>query len=82
MWPLKSQNKEHTQAITEVMGKDNIESFYISWYHFDKINPWHGHIKWIKEQAEYKKEFFSPTFEETVRQMAEFSEKNLLIEIK
>lgn len=48
MLPLKSQNKEHTKAITEVMAKDNIKDFDINWYHFDKQHPWHGKIRWIK----------------------------------
>jgi hypothetical protein len=48
MWPLKSQNKEHSKAITEVMAKDNIKDFDINWYDWDKVNPWHGKIKWKK----------------------------------
>ena len=64
------------------MTKENLKEFDISWYNWDRVNPWHGRIKWRSGAAEYKQEFASPSFEETVRQMAEFSEKNLLIEIK
>lgn len=47
MWPLKSQNKEHSTAITETISKADIDDFWVYWVK-NPIYPWRGKIKYGK----------------------------------